>query len=268
MTDDGVSLAGVVLDRVGVTGQGHDHASDLAIVVGHGITNHVRTPAMRRILPRLSRTATVVAFDFRGHGRSGGASTAGDAEVLDLAAAVAFARARGHRRVATLGFSMGASIVLRHAAGHGPGEPGVDAAVAVSSPARWWVRETPAMRRVHWLLEQPHGRLAGRALGVRIGPPSARPPASPVEVVHRIAPTPLLLVHGERDHYLTPDHAVALRAAAGPEAELWLEPGMRHAETAMTPDLVDRMASWLAGRSGTPVRAGRSNRTEKDDLAA
>ena len=33
-----------------------------------------------------------------------------------------------------------------------------DAVVAVSAPARWYSRETAAMRRVHWALEQPHGR--------------------------------------------------------------------------------------------------------------
>ncbi|WP_181788171.1 alpha/beta hydrolase, partial [Streptomyces phytophilus] len=46
----------------------------------------------------------------------GGRSTVGDREVLDLAAAVAWARSLGHRRVATVGFSMGGSVVLRHGA--------------------------------------------------------------------------------------------------------------------------------------------------------
>jgi uncharacterized protein len=67
--------------------------------------------------------------------------------------------------------------------------------------------------------------------------------------VHRITPTPLLIVHGEEDHYFGPAHAVALHRAAGGAAELWLEPGVRHAESAMTPALVDRIAIWLDRRS-------------------
>jgi alpha-beta hydrolase superfamily lysophospholipase len=260
-TSDGVRLRGALWSP--------DHAADLAIVVGHGLTNHIRKPVVSRVLRRLATHATVVAFDFRGHGRSAGGSTVGDAEVLDVAAAVELARARGHRRVVTLGFSMGASIVLRHAAGCAPlphgTDPGVDAVAAVSSPSRWWVRETDAMRRVHWLLEQPHGRMAARALRLRLGAPWTAPPESPVEAVHRIAPTPLLIVHGTDDHYFPPDHATALQRASGGHGQLWLLPGMRHAESAMTPDLVDRLAAWLAGN---PVPTDDSNRDEKDELAA
>lgn len=261
LTQDGVRLRGALFSP--------DHEADLAIVVGHGLTNHIRKPFVRRVLDRLATHATVLAFDFRGHGRSGGGCTVGDAEVLDVAAAVALARQRGHRRVVTLGFSMGASIVLRHAARSAPcdpaADPGVDAVAAVSSPARWWVRETDAMRRVHWMLEQPHGRLAARALRLRLGEPWRVPPESPVEVVHRIAPTPLLIVHGEQDQYFPPDHARALHRATDGHAELWLYPEMRHAESAMTPDLVDRLAAWLAGN---PIPTDHSNRDEKDELAA
>ncbi|MGM1062572.1 alpha/beta hydrolase family protein [Saccharothrix sp. Mg75] len=220
--------------------------TDLAFVVGHGFTNHVRKPFVSRVLRRLAGHGGVVALDFRGHGRSGGASTVGGDEVHDLAAGVSLARELGYRRVVTVGFSMGASIALRHAGLH---EDRPDAVAAVSAPSRWWVRETPAMRRVHWLLEQPHGRLAARALGVRLGAPWTTPPESPLEVVHRIAPTPLLIVHGEQDHYFGPAHAVALHRAAGGDAELWLEPGVRHAESAMTPALVDRIATWLDRRT-------------------
>jgi pimeloyl-ACP methyl ester carboxylesterase len=194
-------------------------------------------------------------------------------EVLDVAAAVAAARELGHRRVATLGFSMGASIMLRHAAGCAPGDPGVDAVASVSSPARWYVRETPAMRRVHWLLEQPSGRLAARALGLRVGRPWTEPPASPIEVVHRIAPTPLLLVHGARDHYFPPEHAIALHAATGGTAQLWVCPDVRHAESAMTPGLVDRIAGWLTGSATIADRTDsstppRSHDAEKDEQSA
>jgi pimeloyl-ACP methyl ester carboxylesterase len=240
----------------------------MAIVVGHGLTNHIDKPQVRRVLTRLAAHAPVLAFDFRGHGRSGGGSSVGDVEVLDMAAAVTEAHRLGYRRVGTVGFSMGASVVLRHAAGCAPGDPGVAAVVAVSSPARWYVRDTAPMRRVHWLLEQPHGRLAGRAVGVRLGRQWLTPPASPVEVVHRIAPTPLLIVHGTADHYFPPDHAVALHAAAGRTAELWLCPGLRHAESAMTPDLVDRIAGWLTGSATIAPGRRPPEPSEKDELSA
>lgn len=100
---------------------------DTAIVVAHGFTGSVDRPAVRRAAGVFAQRAAVVTFSFRGHGRSGGRSTVGDKEVLDLAAAVEWAHSLGHSRVVTVGFSMGGSVVLRHAALHGDGAgvPGV-----------------------------------------------------------------------------------------------------------------------------------------------
>lgn len=238
VTDDGITLAGV--HRPGPS-------RTLAVVVAHGFTGSVERPAMRRIVRRLGLHAGVVAFDCRGHGRSAGASTVGDAEVLDLDAAVRAARQLGYQRVASLGFSLGGAVAIRHAACHG----GVDAVVSVSAASRWFVRDTAAMRRVHWLCETALGRGAAPWLrGTRLVRSWDAVPPSPVEVVAGIAPTPLLVVHGDRDAYFSLDHPRALAAAAGDGAELWIIEGMGHAESAMTPVTVDAIARWLAERTG------------------
>jgi pimeloyl-ACP methyl ester carboxylesterase len=164
--------------------------------------------------------------------------------VLDVAAAVAEARRLGYQRVATVGFSMGGSVVLRHAALTG----GVDAVVSVSAPARWFVRETAAMRRVHWLNETVLGRVVCRHLmHTRLGGAWESVPESPVEVVGRIAPVPLLIMHGDADGYFPVEHPRALVAATGGAADLWLIAGMGHAESAMTPALVADIAHWVRG---------------------
>lgn len=224
--------------------------------MAHGFTGSVDRPAVRRAALVLSRYAAVVTFSFRGHGGSGGHSTVGDREVLDLAAAVEWARSLGHGRVTTVGFSMGGSVVLRHAALYGPRkhqgrtEARTDAVVSVSAPARWYYRGTAPMRRLHWVVTRPAGRLVGRyGLRTRIHHRDWDPvPLSPVEAVPFIAPTPLLIVHGDRDPYFPLDHPRML-AAAAPEgaAELWLEPGMGHAENAAGEALLHRLGHWLAG---------------------
>lgn len=240
---DGLALAGW-----------HDPGPQrVAFVVAHGFTGRATTPAMTRIRRALASLGGVVAVDLRGHGRSAGRSTLGADEVLDIDAAVRYARAVGYRRVVTLGFSMGASAVLRHAGLTG----GVDAVASVSSPARWFVRDTAPMRRVHWLCETRPGRLVSAGLlGTRICDRWSEPPETPVAVVGRIAPVPLLIVHGELDGYFSVDHARALGARA-PGAECWIEPGIGHAESGMTPVLVTRIGRWLAARAGTEVPAGR-----------
>jgi len=218
-------------------------SSGLACVVGHGFTGSGRSPHVRRICAGLTaRGVAVLVPDFRGHGRSGGLNTAGAAEIHDVAAAVAWLRDNGHRWVATLGWSMGGTAVLRHAGLGGD----TDAVVSISAPGSWFERGTRPMRLVHWMFESRSGRLATRLLRrTRIDPLGwSTVPESPAEVAGAIAPRPLLIVHGTADHYFPQRHAEAL-AAAAPAADLWLEAGMGHAELATTPELLDRIVDWL-----------------------
>ncbi|MCM2577298.1 alpha/beta hydrolase [Streptomyces meridianus] len=272
ITADGVAIEAACEPREAAAG---GPSGDVpAIVVAHGFTGSLDRPAVRRVARTLTRHAAVVTFSFRGHGRSGGRSTVGDREVLDLAAVVRWARSLGHRTVATVGFSMGGSVVLRHAALYRPqvDVPGLapsagapdgaegtaaggtsgahtDAVVAVSAPARWYYRGTPAMRRVHWAITRPVGRLVSRyGLRTRIHDRDWDPvPMPPVEAVRLIAPTPLLIVHGDRDPYFPLDHPRSLATAAGGTARLWIEPGLGHAENAVDDALLHRIGAWITG---------------------
>ncbi len=252
LTRDGVQLRGDYLPAA--------DRPEPAVVLIHGFTQCAARVAIRQMVDALVGRVPVLVPDLRGHGRSGGACTLGDEEVHDVAAAVTEARRLGHRRVVTLGVSMGAAIVLRHAALAEP-EQQPDAVVAVSSPSRWWIRESSLMRRVHWVVEQPHGRLAGRLVGVRVAGNWydggwAVVPASPIEVVDRIAPTPMLLVHGSEDAYFGTEHAVALHRAADGHGELWIEPGMGHGAGGTAPEVVHRIVDWARTATGFPTTGG------------
>lgn len=247
-TADGISIDSVYDPASAVYDASPPPSRDLVFVVAHGFTGDADRPQVRRVARAFSAYGAVVTFSFRGHGASGGRSTVGDREVLDLEAAVRWARDLGHRRVVTVGFSMGGSVVLRHAALH----PGVDAVVAVSAPARWYYRGTAPMRRLHWLITRPAGRLVGRyGFRTRIDHRDWDPvPLSPVQAVPRIAPVPLLIVHGDQDGYFPLDHPRSLAEAAGDHAELWVEPGMGHAENAVGDDLLRRIGDWVVSREG------------------
>ncbi|WP_117214667.1 alpha/beta hydrolase [Allorhizocola rhizosphaerae] len=222
----------------------HDPAdSDLAIVLAHGFTGSWRRPSMRRASAAFGRHGGVITFDFRGHGSSGGLSTVGDREIFDVEAAVGWARTLGYKHVATVGFSMGASVVVRHAALIRD----VVAVVAVSGPARWYYRGTVPMRWLHWVVERKLGRVVGRvALRTRIASTGWDPlPQAPHEVASLISPTPLLVVHGDADPYFPVEHAHQLYDAAAQPKDLWLEPGFGHAENAAPAELLDRIGAWL-----------------------
>lgn len=253
-TVDGVAIDAAYDPCLGISDTGRastGHLRDLAIVVAHGFTGDLERPHVRRVAGVLARYGAVVTFSFRGHGASGGRSTVGDREVHDLAAAVRWARELGHSQVATVGFSMGGSVVLRHAALHQEGAD-TDAVAAVSAPARWYYRGTAPMRRLHWLVTRPEGRLVGRyGLRTRIHRRDWDPvPLSPVQSVPLIVPTPLLIVHGDQDGYFPVDHPRMLAEAAPGHAELWLEPGMGHAEHAADDALMARIGAWAVSRAG------------------
>jgi pimeloyl-ACP methyl ester carboxylesterase len=235
-TSDGERLAAVHLG-------GPDPAKPLAVIVAHGFTGSLAKPGLQVVIRALAAHAGVVAFDFRGHGGSTGVSTLGDREILDLEAAVAHARGLGYQRVVTCGWSMGGSVVLRHAALVG----GVDAVVSVSAVSRWFYKDTKPMRRLHWAVETRLGRvLARRMTGTRIsGAGWDELPESPTEVAGRISPIPLLVVHGDHDHYFPLEHPQAIFDAANEPKELWLIEGFGHAESGATPEILDRIGTHL-----------------------
>ncbi len=240
-TSDGVALAGLHWD----TGR-----RDLGCVVAHGFTGSSQAPQVRAICRELAeRGIGVLSPDLRGHGGSGGHSTLGADEVLDVAASVAWLRGHGYEHVAALGWSMGGSAVLRFG---GLSPHAADAIVAVSSPGRWFERGTRPMRIVHWLCEARTGRLALRLLRrTKVDPAGwVEVPDAPHEVVGAVA-APLLIVHGAADHYFPMAHVDLLRDAA-PAAEVWIEAGMGHAENATSPELVARIASWLRTACAAP----------------
>ena len=255
-----VTADGVPIDAIHLPG-----GRELAIVMAHGFTLSWSRPFVWKVAKRLNQSGGVVTFDFRGHGRSGGLSTMGDREIKDLDVAVAYARELGYRRIVTVGFSMGASIAVRHAGIIG----GVDAVVSVSGPGWWYYRGTKPMRRVHWAVERRVGRLVTRTwLKTRVSPVRWDPdPLPPAEAAARIAPVPLLIVHGDQDLYFPPDHAQQLYDAAREPKELWIVPGFGHAETGMNAALLDRIGQWIREKSGAGMEAGDSHEAGLDSAS-
>ena len=241
----------------------HEGPDPLAVglIVVHGFTNSWRAPKVQRVLDRLAPFGGIVAIDMRGHGASGGRSTVGDEEVRDVSAAVRWARELGYRSVATIGFSMGGSVVIRQAALED--EP-VDAVVSVSAPAFWYYRGTRIMRIVHHLVENRAGRWILRGRGVRVshdGWPDP-PPIEPVAAITRLTTLPVLIVHGTVDHYFPLEHPRALHRAAvdagATATDLWVIDGFAHAESGIDDATLDAIGGWVRERLGAPAAERRA----------
>jgi hypothetical protein len=103
------------------------------------------------------------------------------------------------------------------------------------------------MRRVHWAVENKIGRLVTRTfLNTRISGGRWDPvPVPPADAAAKVAPTPLLIVHGDADEFFPVEHAHQLYRAANEPKELWIEAGFGHAESAANTGLLDRIGRWV-----------------------
>lgn len=229
-TADGIRLAG---SRVGRSGP--------SLVFCHGLLGWHRKVRLVRFVEALARGFAVYAFDLRGHGASAGLSTYGDREVLDVNAVTGLARReRPDHPLVTVGVSMGGIAVIRHAALHG----GPDAVVAVSTPARWDGHGSGAARRIQWLGSTASGRRLAARLGVRLAP-FAPWPEAPEQVVGRIAPVPLILVHGRDDNFFDEEEVWRLYRAAGKPTRVMLATRFGHAEDGLTPAFAVRLGDRI-----------------------
>lgn len=181
-----------------------------AVVVLHGShgTRASTTPYIRFLK---AAGYTVLAYDARGHGASGGRENAfgwyGD---RDLAGAVAFLSGRGYARAAALGLSMGGEEALR-AAANGVALRAViaDGAGATTLPDAKLEQDarSPLFSAVTWI------GMRTVSLFSRDGEPPGL-----TQIARRIR-TPVLLIASNRRNELRID--TLFRDRIGPRASLW-----------------------------------------------
>jgi fermentation-respiration switch protein FrsA (DUF1100 family) len=206
------------------------------VVFLHGNAENISTH-VASVLWLPARGYHVLAPDYRGYGRSEGRPTLRGV-LEDVDAAVGHAADPVHfggLPVVLFGQSLGGSLALVHA-----GEDGGRSRLAgvVTDSAFSSFRDIAREKlRLWWLtawLAWPLGLL------VEDG---ARPSAG----ASRIAPVPLLLMHGDRDGIVPPEHARRLFDAARAPKTLWIAPGAGHIAALRSEEWRDRLASYLDG---------------------
>jgi pimeloyl-ACP methyl ester carboxylesterase len=198
--------------------------SQKAVVILHGHGGSLDWDLHRA--PALHEAGfNVLLFDFRAHGRSRGqVASFGYLERGDVQGAVQFLQEQGMRHIGLLGFSYGGIAAMLSA----PVCPEVEAIISDGGPAR---QSTAVFGRLKELglpgwLAKPLAWWTLVCTGLRLGVNYFR--YEPVRWVGKIAPRPVLFVHGELDQYL-PDFD-DLYAAANQPKEAWRLPGVGHTQ--------------------------------------
>jgi fermentation-respiration switch protein FrsA (DUF1100 family) len=159
----------------------------------------------------------VLSWDARAHGESeGDLCTWGYYEVLDVAAALAYAQQQHPAAIGILGLSMGGVTAIRAAVQY----PAIEAVVADSAFAG-------IIEPIHNAIPSPIMRplirfFVERELGLTVDD------LRPVDEIGQIAPRPVFILQGLSDTLVPPDNAEKLYSAAGEPRYLWTEPGVGH----------------------------------------
>src|SRR5579864_1120692 len=190
----------------------------------------------------------VILYSYRGMPGSDRAPiTFGIKEVLELQAAIAFARKRiPNARIGLLGYSMGAVVSLLGAAG----EPGVQALVLDSpfSDLRRLLIES--VRSASKLPGAPFVWLAGLMFWMRTR--CSLSSCRPLDVLSALEPRPLFFIHGGADAITNVSHSRRLYDAYRGPREIWIVQGAPHtgAYFADRPLYVERVAGFFARHLG------------------
>lgn len=220
---ESVTLPGTT--GIAIAGTFFPGTSRATIILSHGYGNDGR-----EVLPLadfLQRAGfSVFTYDMRARGGSGGdAITMGALEQVDLVAVVDYLTTRPDvdaGKIGALGVSLGGATTILAAAR----DPRIRAVVDVCGFTDIASATDTAYEHFIGLPAFPFSPITVRISEWRIGQSVSA--SRPIDVVGRIAPRPLLIIHGADDTQIPPAHSARLFAAAGEPKTLWLVPGAGH----------------------------------------
>lgn len=236
-TPDGLRLHGWVLRPKG--------APLGTVLFLHGNAENVSTHVNSVLWLALSGYR-VFLVDYRGYGRSEGRPTMAGVHTDALAAIDALFGMDGvdKDRVVVLGQSLGGAIAI-YAVANSPHRNRIRALVVDSafSGYREIAREKVGEISVLKLFRSPLSHLVTDRYSPRLW-------------AGRIAPIPLLVIHGDADPVVSPANGERLYASAGEPKALWIVPGAGHIEAFASPDVRARLLRFLADAlAAKPLRA-------------
>jgi pimeloyl-ACP methyl ester carboxylesterase len=189
-TDDGVGIQVVKLCAP-------EGPSETALIICHGAGRSKNALPIVQTASIMATRYDVFTFDFRGHMESGGVFKAdGDTE-YDLKAVVEHIKREGYKKVAVIGWSIGAWTALLCAS---RGRP-IDAIVAAAPPpynmsTMFYVRSLERLRMLHIPL------LAGVSVIRNMWTTEGDHTLNIEEFVKEVPPIPIMLVYNDYDYTL------------------------------------------------------------------
>jgi len=226
-TSDGVNIRAWWIPALESSpGRRGEDFGEKTVIVCHGLgANKSNQLIMAR--PFVPNGYNVLIFDFRAHGESGGQlSSIGDLERNDVLGAVKWLRENRPERskqIFGVGASMGAAALIAAAVDPSPEGQAIDA-VAVFDTFDNLPSEVRSITRgrfpqpVRWLVQNVGLPMASFQVGANLSR------FAPDELVQRLWPRPILIIHATRDEIIEFDRGQQLfNSAVQPKERLWID---------------------------------------------
>lgn len=194
------------------------------VIIAHGFYNSKQSALLKELAQSLTDEYDVIAFDFRGHGKSEGAFCWTSKEYLDLSAVLEYAHSK-YNKIGVIGFSLGAATSIITATKTDL----IDSLVCISAPTdfdkidyHWWELDVEN--------DLVYGFIGkgGKGKGVKPGP-FWEEKEKPIDLVKKIK-VPILYIHGDSDWVIKPWHSKELYKNTSSEKELMIIEKGPHAE--------------------------------------
>lgn len=212
-------------DRHRIEASHHERGARKVVILAHGFFNAKDACLFQQIARSLAEHYDVIAFDFRGHGKSSGLFTWTARECADLKAVIDYAKACGYESIGLIGFSLGAAISLIESAVN----PDIKTVIAVSAPYDFWKIDFHFWKP--GMLDDLKLNLGHKARGKGVRPSHPwEAKTAPVDVVHQISPRPVLFIHGSEDWLINASHSRKLYEKAKEPKKLVILDKLGHAE--------------------------------------
>lgn len=217
-----------------------------------------------------ARGYNVLAFDFRGHGQSGGNFVSyGDRERLDVLAAVNWVRhaqPSGSERIFGIGMNTGAAALLAAAAEPAEGQQ-IDALVLCEPFSSFdalaaSTAQTVFPRGVRWMIQHVSLPLASFHAGADLRG------FAPVDYAARVWPRPVLIVHGRGQSFVPFGEGMDLfRSVDQPKEQFWPSDNTHEMQQLVRNSrsdlklVVQMFRQWLGARDSVTEDPGVQYRT-------
>lgn len=210
------------------------------LIIANGWTMSKDSKFIKEMSQLFVKSLDVIAFDFRGHGKSSGIYTFTSKEPEDLKTVVNYAK-QLYKKVYLIGFSLGGAISIIH----GAYEENLDRLIIVSAPYSFakinnfmWAKD---------FLKNPFKKYELKICTTLRPSPVIQKKIKPIDVVDKII-VPTLFIAGDSDTITIPEDTKSLFDKAKCEKKFEIFKNCHHAEDLIYQEkekLINTCIEWL-----------------------